>query len=233
MVSIFKWNVPFISLIFLKTSLVFPILLFFSVSLHWSLSKGFLSLFAVLWNSAFRGINLSFSPFLLSQLFIRPPQTTILPFCHLHFFSLGMVLTTASCTMSWNSVYSSWRARFLEGTNKTLCTPRSRRKEQWPHKKLTQTCPWVSRSLQERHGLVVACFRVGGTECSSACMGPFEGGCHYLHHLHHSFPSGQATGREHSPAHQWKIGLKIYWTWPSASKWDPVLPLVSSISKLP
>ena len=30
---------------------------------------------------------------------------------------------------------------------------------------------------------MVACCRVGGTECSSACMGPFEGGHHYLHYL--------------------------------------------------
>ena len=39
----FAWNVPLISLIFLKRSLVFPILLFFSISLHCSLEKVFLS----------------------------------------------------------------------------------------------------------------------------------------------------------------------------------------------
>ena len=50
-----------------------------------------------------------------------------------------------------------------------------------------------------------------GTECSSACTGHFEGGCHYLHYLHHSFASGQTTGREqYSLVHQQKIGLKIY-----------------------
>ena len=38
--------------------------------------------------------------------------------------------------------------RLLEGTNKTLYVPGPRRKEQWPHKILTQTCLWVSRSLQ-------------------------------------------------------------------------------------
>ena len=38
-VPIFAWNVPLVSLIFLKTSLVFPILLFFSISLHCSLRK--------------------------------------------------------------------------------------------------------------------------------------------------------------------------------------------------
>ena len=49
-------------LIFLKRSLVFPILLFFSISLHWSLRKAFLSLLVILWNSAFRYLYLSFFP---------------------------------------------------------------------------------------------------------------------------------------------------------------------------
>ena len=40
-------------LIFLKTSLVFPILLFSSTSLHWSLRKAFLSLLDILGNSEF------------------------------------------------------------------------------------------------------------------------------------------------------------------------------------
>ena len=40
-----------------------------------------------------------------SQLFVRPVQTTILPFLHLFF--LGMVLITASCTMSQTSVHGS------------------------------------------------------------------------------------------------------------------------------
>ena len=61
---IFAWNVPLVSLIFLKRSLVFPFLLFSSISLHWSLKKGFLSLLAILWNSAFRCLYLSFSPLL-------------------------------------------------------------------------------------------------------------------------------------------------------------------------
>ena len=51
-----------ISLIFLKWSLVFPILLFSSICLHWLLRKAFLSLLAILWNSAFRCLYLSFSP---------------------------------------------------------------------------------------------------------------------------------------------------------------------------
>ena len=73
-----------VSLIFLKRSLVFPILLFSSICLHWSLRKAFLSLCYSL-ELCIQMIYLSFSSFpftsLLSQLFVRPPQTTILPFC--------------------------------------------------------------------------------------------------------------------------------------------------------
>ena len=53
-VPIFAWDVTLVSLIFLKKSLVFPILLFSSISLYWSLRKAFVSFFAVLWNSAFK-----------------------------------------------------------------------------------------------------------------------------------------------------------------------------------
>ena len=65
---IFAWNVPLVSLIFLKRSLVFPLLLFSSISLHWLLRKAFLSLLAILWNSAFKWEYLSFSPWLCTSL---------------------------------------------------------------------------------------------------------------------------------------------------------------------
>ena len=58
------WNVPLASLIFLPRSLVFPILLFSSISLHWSLRKAFLSLLAIIWNSSFKWVYLSFPPLL-------------------------------------------------------------------------------------------------------------------------------------------------------------------------
>ena len=74
----------------------------------------------------------------------------------------------------------------LGGTDRTLWAPGPRRKEQWPYKRLTQTCLWASRSLQGRRGSAVACCRVGGAERSSACMGPFEGGHHSLPHLKHT-----------------------------------------------
>ena len=65
---IFAWNVSLVSLIFWKRSLVFPIVLFSSIPLHWYLRKAFLSLFAVLWNSAFKWAYLSFSPLLFAFL---------------------------------------------------------------------------------------------------------------------------------------------------------------------
>ena len=48
-VPIFVWNVPLVSPVFLKRSLVFPILLLSSISLHCSLKKAFLSFLTILW----------------------------------------------------------------------------------------------------------------------------------------------------------------------------------------
>jgi len=83
-VLILAWNVPLVSLIFLKRSLVFPILLFYSVSLHWSLRKAFLSLLAIVWNSAFKWVYLSFSPLPFTSLFsaiCKASSDNCLPFC--------------------------------------------------------------------------------------------------------------------------------------------------------
>ena len=104
-VPIFAWNVPLVSLIFLKRSLAFPILLFSSISLHCSLKEAFLSLLAILRNSAFHWVYLSFSPlsfnsFLLSAI-CKASSDNYFPFLHLFFF--GMVLVTAFCIMLWTS----------------------------------------------------------------------------------------------------------------------------------
>ena len=123
-VPIFVWNVPLVSLILLKRMLIFPIILFSSVSWHCSLKKAFLSLLSI-WSSAFSWAYISFLLLLLPfsgiyclsfhvfqvfivfpfmsllfsgicktssdnylsfllffpQVFVRPPQTTILPSC--------------------------------------------------------------------------------------------------------------------------------------------------------
>ena len=96
-------------LTFLKRSLIFPILLFPSISLHWSLRKAFLSLLAILWNSAFRWIYLSFSPLPFTSLVFPAicKASSDNHFAFLHFFFVGMVLITASYIMSWASVHSS------------------------------------------------------------------------------------------------------------------------------
>ena len=108
-VLIFAWNVPLVSQIFLKRSLVLPILLFSSISLHWSLKKAFLSLLAILWSSVFRWIYLSFSPLPITSLLFsaicKPSSDN--HFAFLHFFSLGVVLITASYRMSRTSIHSS------------------------------------------------------------------------------------------------------------------------------
>ena len=83
---IFAWNVPLVSLTFLKRSLVFPILPFSSISLEWSLrlSHLFLLFFGTLHSDGY------IFPFLLclsllffSQLFVRSPQTSSLPLAFL------------------------------------------------------------------------------------------------------------------------------------------------------
>ena len=86
------WNVHLISPVFLNRSLVFPILLISSVSLHCSL-KTFLALFAVLWNSAFSWGYLSLSPLLFASLLSSAicKASSDSHFAFLHFFFFGMV----------------------------------------------------------------------------------------------------------------------------------------------
>ena len=108
-VPIFAWSVPLVYLIFLTRSLVLHILLFSSVSLHWSPRKAFLSLLAILWNSAFRWIYLSFPPLLFTSLLFSVicKVSSDNHSAFLHFFLLGIILITASCTVSRTSVHSS------------------------------------------------------------------------------------------------------------------------------
>ena len=93
-VHIFARNVPLVSLIILKRSLVFPILLFPSISLHWSLRKAFLFLLTILWSYAFKWVYLSVSPLPLACfLFVAICKAcSDNHFAFLHLFFLGMVL---------------------------------------------------------------------------------------------------------------------------------------------
>jgi len=94
-------------LIFLQRSLVFPILFFSCISLRCSLRNPFLFLLAILWNSAFRCLYLSFSSLPFASLLFSTicKASSDYHFAFLHFFFLGMVLITASYTMSRTSVH--------------------------------------------------------------------------------------------------------------------------------
>ena len=100
---------PWYLVIYFKTSLVFPILLFSSISLHWSLRKAFLTLLAMLWNSALRWVYLSFSPllfvFLLFTAICKASPDS--HFAFFYFFILRMVFIPFSCIMSQTSIHSS------------------------------------------------------------------------------------------------------------------------------
>ena len=111
--------------------------------------------------------------------------------------------------------------------NKTSCAPGTRRSS-------VPTRDWARLDLpvSVQEYPVVACVDSGllwvrGTEHNSACTSPFEGGCHYCHYPDHNWASGQTTGKEHKPAHQQKIGLKICWARPHPSEQDLVSPTVS------
>ena len=108
-VPIFVWNIFFVFLTFLNRSLIFPILLFSSISFHWSLKKAFLSLLAIPWKSAFKWVYLPLSPLLFASLLSSAIGKTSSDnyIAFLHFFFLAMVLIPVSCTMSQTSVLSS------------------------------------------------------------------------------------------------------------------------------
>ena len=90
----------------LLLSSVFPSISHFYVLI---MRKASLSLLSILWNSAFRGVYLSFFPLpfasFLFTVICKASSNSYFGFGH--FFFLVMVLITASCTMSRISVHSS------------------------------------------------------------------------------------------------------------------------------
>ena len=110
-VSIFAWNSPLLFLIFLKTSLIFPILLFSSVSLHCSLTTFFFFLISPCYSLELciqMGISFPFSFAFLVLLFSAICKASSdNHFVFLHFSFFGLLLVTASCTMLQTSVHTS------------------------------------------------------------------------------------------------------------------------------
>jgi len=127
---IFAWNIPLVSPIVLKRSLIFCIM-FSSISLHWTVRKSFLFLLAILWNSAFKWVYLFFSPLPFTSLLFTAicKASSNNHFAFLHFFSLGMVLITASCTVSWTSSYSSSGTLSIRSNPLNLSLPLYNHKE--------------------------------------------------------------------------------------------------------
>ena len=95
---IIAWNIPLIFPIFLISYLFHSI--FSSISLHCSFQKAFLSLLALLWNSACSWVYLSRCPLpftsLLSSTICKTPSDNHFAFLHVFFF--GLILVTTSCT---------------------------------------------------------------------------------------------------------------------------------------
>ena len=108
--------------------------------------------------------------------------------------------------------------QMLWGHKQNFVSTRSQEKREVTPQK---TGPDLPVSVQESSGVAwvsSGLLQGWGSKCDSACTGPFEGAHHYLHYFHHSLVPGQITGREQSPTHQQKIGLKIYWAWPPPSE---------------
>ena len=108
-VTIFAWNIPLVSLIFLKRPLVFPFYCFplFLCTDHW----GRLSYLSLLFFGTLHSDGYIF-PFLLCLLLLflfiaLCKASSDNQFAFLHFFFLGMVLIPASCTVSRTSIHSS------------------------------------------------------------------------------------------------------------------------------
>ena len=97
-VPFFSWNVSSVANFLEEISSLSHSIVF--LYLHWSLRKALLSLLAVLWNSS----PLPFASLLFSAICKASSGNH---FAFLHFFFLGMVLITTSCTMLRTSIHSS------------------------------------------------------------------------------------------------------------------------------
>ena len=102
-VPIFAWTVPLVAQIFLKSSILFTILLFSSNSCTVQLWR--LSYLSLLFSRGLHSIGYIFPFFLclslllFSQLFLRPPQATTFP----SFFFLIFICSGFCHTLKWNT----------------------------------------------------------------------------------------------------------------------------------
>ena len=106
----------------------------------------------------------------------------------------------------------------MEGTNKTLHAPVLRGKDKRPDRRLSQTCLCTFEGLLWTYGLAVAC--CGDRDAGSSSPGGAftvspHGGGHWPYRKacrpQDWVNSKQLSGRRHSPTHQEKTVLMIYW----------------------
>ena len=109
-------------------------------------------------------------------------QPSVLSNSHIHTWLLEKPLLWLHRLFWWSN-----------GTNKILYAPGPRRKEQWPHKRVSQTFLWVFGSLWQRHESTVACCGDRDTDWHKS----FWRRLPLSYHL--------ASGREHSTTHQQKL----------------------------
>ena len=91
-----------------------------------------------------------------------------------------------------------WVNRLLEGTNKTLCSPELRRKEQWNDKRLSQMRLWGSRSLLQRRGSTVVGLGVGALNTAVLAQVLLKD-CHYAYLR----PQYRQRTKPHPPLENW------------------------------
>ena len=114
-VPLVGWNVPLIFLVFLKRSLVFTLLLLFSISLHCSLKKTFYSGLTVLGTLHLVECTFPFLPcfslLFYPQLFVKPPQQ---PLRLLVSLFLHTVFTASIHSSSQFFIWSVYQIKSLE-----------------------------------------------------------------------------------------------------------------------
>ena len=93
--------------------------------------------------------------------------------------SINPTIEPLELTQHWET--DSWRAQIKPCVHQDPGERSSDPTRDGP--RLAHECPGVS--LVDAW-VSIGLLRVGGTACSSVCMGPFEGGSYYLHYLHHS-----------------------------------------------
>ena len=126
--------------ILLKRLIVFPILLFSSMSLHCSCKKAFLSLLHVLWNSALSWIYFSFSPLPLAYRLFSAicRDSSDNHFAFLHFFFGGWFWSPLAQRVKHLPAVRETRVRSLDQEDPP-------KKEMATHSNiLVQEIPWTA-----------------------------------------------------------------------------------------